>query len=36
VGEVIDIEGLRGHRARAQWDNWMKDLGTELCQLLYE
>jgi len=26
VGGVIDIEALRDHRARAQWDNWMKDL----------
>ena len=22
--------------ARAQWDNWLKDLRTELYQLLYE
>ena len=36
VGGVIDIEALRDHRARAQWDNWMKDLRTELYQLLYE
>src|SRR6266704_3236082 len=28
VGGVIDIEALRDHRARAQWDNWMKDLRT--------
>jgi len=33
---VIDIEALRDHRARAQWDNWLKDLRTELYQLLYE
>ena len=33
---VIDIEALRDHRARAQWDNWMKDLRTELYQMLYE
>ena len=33
VGGVIDIEALRDHRARAQWDNWMKDLRTELYQL---
>src|SRR5215831_8497969 len=26
VAGVIDIEALRDHRARAQWDNWMKDL----------
>ncbi len=36
VAGVIDIEALRDHRARAQWDNWMKDLRTELYQLLYE
>src|SRR5229473_321567 len=36
VGGVIDIEALRDHRARAQWDNWMKDLRTELYQMLYE
>ena len=29
----IDIEALRDHRARAQWDNWMKDLRTEIYQL---
>jgi predicted amidohydrolase len=33
---VIDIEALRDHRARAQWDNWLKDLRTELYQMLYE
>ena len=33
---MIDIEALRDHRARAQWDNWMKDLRTELYQILYE
>ena len=33
---MIDIEALRDHRARAQWDNWMKDLRTELYQMLYE
>jgi predicted amidohydrolase len=36
VGGVIDIEALRDHRARAQWDNWMKDLRTELYQIIYE
>jgi predicted amidohydrolase len=36
VAGVIDIEALRDHRARAQWDNWLKDLRTELYQLLYE
>ncbi len=33
---MIDIEALRDHRARAQWDNWMKDLRTELYGILYE
>ena len=36
VSGVIDIEAMRDHRARALWDNWMKDLRTELYQLLYE
>src|SRR5207302_70269 len=36
TGNEIDIEALRDHRARAQWDNWMKDLRTELYQILYE
>lgn len=36
VGGVIDIEALRDHRGRAQWDNWMKDLRTELYGMLYE
>jgi predicted amidohydrolase len=36
VAGVIDIEGLRHHRESAGWDNWMKDLRTELYQLLYE
>src|SRR3989454_612144 len=36
VAGVIDIEALRDHRARAQWDNWLKDVRTELYQLLYE
>ncbi|WP_394847015.1 hypothetical protein LZC95_06050 [Pendulispora brunnea] len=35
VAGVVDIQALRDHRARAQWDNWMKDLPTELYQLLY-
>src|SRR5207247_3264595 len=36
VSGVIDIDALRDHRARAQWDNWLKDLRTEPYQLLYE
>jgi predicted amidohydrolase len=33
---TIDIEALRDFRARAQWDNWMKDLTTEQYRLIYE
>ena len=33
---TIDIEALRHFRAHAQWDNWMKDLRTEMYQLIYE
>src|SRR5438445_151548 len=36
VSGVIDIEALRDHRARAQADNRLKDLRTELYQLVYE
>src|SRR5260221_8025748 len=36
VAGVVDVEALRDHRARAQWDNWLKDLRTELYQLLYQ
>ena len=36
VGGSIDIEALRHHRASAQWDNWLKDIRTELYGLLYE
>jgi predicted amidohydrolase len=36
VAGVIDVEALRDHRARAQWDNWLKDLRTELYQLVYQ
>ena len=36
VAGVIDIEALRYHRDNAQWDNWMKDLRTELYQILYK
>ncbi len=32
VAGVIDIEALRHHRGSAQWDNWLKDLRTELYQ----
>jgi predicted amidohydrolase len=32
---TIDVGALRDFRARAQWDNWMKDLTTEQYQLIY-
>jgi len=36
VAGTVDVEGLRGFRARALHDNWMKDLRTEVYQLIYE
>lgn len=36
VAGTIDVEALRGFRARAQWDNWIKDLKTEQYQVIYE
>src|SRR5207249_3048957 len=36
VAGTIDVEALRDFRTRAQWDNWMKDLRTEVYQLIYE
>jgi predicted amidohydrolase len=36
VAGTIDIEALRSFRVHAQWNNWMKDLRTELYQLVYE
>jgi beta-ureidopropionase len=36
VAGVIDIQALRHHRESSKWDNWMKDLRTELYQLLYK
>ena len=36
VAGVVDIEALRYHRDSAQWDNWIKDLRTELYQILYK
>ena len=35
VAGVIDIEAMRYHRDHAQWNNWLKDLRTELYQVLY-
>src|SRR5882757_1830725 len=36
VAGVIDIEAMRHHRDHAQWDNWLKDLRTELYGILYK
>jgi predicted amidohydrolase len=36
VAGIIDIDALRYYRDNAQWGNWLKDLRTELYQLLYE
>jgi hypothetical protein len=32
----VHIEALRHHRASSLWSNWMKDLRTEMFQLIYE
>jgi predicted amidohydrolase len=36
VAGTVDVQALRDFRARAQWDNWLKDLRTEQYQLIYE
>ena len=36
VSGVINIEALRHHRANAQVSNWLKDIRTEMAQLIYE
>jgi predicted amidohydrolase len=36
VAGVINIEQLRHHRANAQVSNWMKDVRSELAQIIYE
>ena len=36
VNGVINIEALRHHRVNAQVTNWLKDVRTEMAQLLYE
>jgi predicted amidohydrolase len=35
VAGTIDIGALRHFRTNAQWDNWAKDLRTEIYQLVY-
>lgn len=32
----VHIEALRHHRASSLWSNWMKDLRTEMFQMIYE
>src|SRR5213082_2361339 len=36
VAGTIDVDAMRYHRTHAQWDNWLKDLRTEIYQLVYE
>jgi hypothetical protein len=36
VAGTVDIQALRDFRARAQWDNWLKDLRTEQYRLIYD
>jgi hypothetical protein len=36
VSGVINIEALRHHRESAQVTNWLKDVRTELAQIIYE
>ena len=36
VTGTVNIEALRHHRASAQVTNWMKDVRTELAQIIYE
>jgi predicted amidohydrolase len=36
VAGTIDVRALREFRARAKWDNWLKDLRTEQYRLIYE
>jgi predicted amidohydrolase len=36
VAGTVDIGALRHFRTHAQWDNWAKDLRTEIYQLIYQ
>ena len=36
VSGVINIESLRHHRSSSQVTNWLKDVRTELAQIIYE
>jgi hypothetical protein len=32
---TTDVDALRHFRTHAQWDNWARDLRTEIYQLIY-
>ena len=36
VSGPINIEAMRAHRQNSLWTNWMKDLRTELYQIVYK
>ena len=36
ISGTVDIAALRFHRANSKWTNWMKDLKTEMYQIIYE
>jgi predicted amidohydrolase len=36
VAGAVDVRALREFRARARWNNWLKDLRTEQYRLIYE
>ena len=36
ISATIDIEALRYHREHAQVSNWLKDIKSEMCQLIYK
>jgi predicted amidohydrolase len=36
VAGAVDVRALREFRARAKWNNWLKDLRTEQYRLIYE
>src|SRR5262249_38353957 len=36
VTGAVDIEALRYHRTHAQVTNWLKDVRTEMAQIIYE
>lgn len=36
ISGPIDIHALRHHRTNSQWTNWLKDLKTEMYQIIYD